>query len=77
MLSTFYLFRQKSGIFSSNISLMCQYVIFLIKKNIINSKIIENIIACIKVRHFKANNVLKKQTDFFCPHCLDLTFFFF
>ncbi len=33
---------------------MCKYI-NLIKKNISNSKIIENIITCIKICHFKAN----------------------
>jgi hypothetical protein len=34
---------------------MCKYFIFLIEKNIFNSKIIENIITCMKIRHLKAN----------------------
>ncbi len=34
---------------------MYKYIIFLIKKNIFYSKIIENIITCTKIRHFKAN----------------------
>ncbi len=60
---------------------MCKYIIFLIKKNIFKTKIIQNIITCMKIHHFKANvdtfgvkkdnkrsNVDKKDC-FLCLHC--------